>query len=140
MKRFKINGYIFDRKLNDAGTVGSPGCLQWRSKHVEAGLRLNMLRFERHLMFIKKIKSLFEQFQCGDCRRSFKQTSLLDSHLESCNGGVVTHRWCGGIYEPQKTIKQSLASYGFDVSKHEVFNDTLTFKFFHRDERTQLPR
>ena len=43
----------------------------------------------------------------------------MDKHLESCNGGVVTHRWCGGVYEPPKTIKQSLASYGFDVQKHD---------------------
>ena len=70
-------------------------------------------------MFINKIKSLFQQFQCGACRRCFKNNKDLDKHIKTCNIGTVMHKWCGGVYELPKNIKQCLASYGFDVSNHD---------------------
>ena len=55
-----INTYIFDYEITSRGCNGSPVCLSWHSKFVESDIRLNMLRYEGHLMFIKELKSLFK--------------------------------------------------------------------------------
>ena len=64
----KINGFIFDSEITADSFEGHPGCLAWCSDFVEAGTRINMLRYKKYLMFIKDMKTLFKQFQCGSCR------------------------------------------------------------------------
>ena len=71
-----------------------------------------------HLIFIKDIKSFFKQWQCGECRRCFKHVGHLDKHVKTCNGSEIKHVWSGGVFEPKKNIKQSLADFGFDTSNH----------------------
>ena len=67
----KVNAYIFDCELSDGGNKGSPACLNWRSDFIEGGIRINMLEYENHLMFIKDLKCLFKQWSCGKCKRCF---------------------------------------------------------------------
>ena len=76
--------------------------------------QINMLRYEGHLMFIKDIKTR----HCGKCRHCFKQPSNFGRHVKTCNGGEINYIWSGSVYEP-KNIKQSLAAFGIDVSKHD---------------------
>ena len=95
-QHLNVNAYILDCELTANGDAGTPGCLRWRSQHIAGGIRVNMFWFEQHLMFINNIKLLFKQFQCGSCRRCFKLSTHLDKYIKSYNGGVVTHRWCGG--------------------------------------------
>ena len=103
--------------MTEGGFKGSPGCLNWQSEFVEGGIRINMLRYENHLMFIKDIKCLFKQWECGKCKRCFDHVCNLDRHIKTCNGGEIKHVWKGGVYNPKK--KQQLAEYGFDVSNHD---------------------
>ena len=98
----KVIAYIFDWEVTDGWFKGSPGCLNWRSTFVEGGIRINMLRYEKHLMFIKDIKCLFKQWSCGKCKRCFDQVCHLDRHIKTCNGGEIKHVWKGGIYELKK--------------------------------------
>ena len=70
-------------------------------------------------MFIKDIKNFFKQWQCGKCRRCFNQVCHLDRHVKTCNGDEIKHIWSGGIYKPTKNIKQRLAAFDIDVSKHD---------------------
>ena len=86
-----VNAYIFDCEVTDGGSKGSPGCLNWRSEFVEGGIRINMLRYENHLMFIKDLKCLFKQYACGKCKRCFDKPSHLDRHIKTCNGGEIKH-------------------------------------------------
>ena len=64
-QNLKINGYIFDCELTNKGRQGKDGCLSWRSKYVEGGIRLNMLQYNDHLIYIKNLNTLFKQFECG---------------------------------------------------------------------------
>ena len=65
----KINGYIFVCELTDGATKAASigkwlpqfGCLNLGSEFVEGGLHLNMLCFNDHLIYIKNLKSLFNQ-------------------------------------------------------------------------------
>ena len=118
-QHFKINGFIFDWEISADGFNGKPGCLNWRSDFVEGGTRINMLRYESHLMYIKNIKCLFKQWQCGKCRRCFNKVYILDTHVKTYNGDEIKHVWAGGVFEPKKYIKQSLADFGFNVSNHD---------------------
>ena len=113
-----INTYILDCALSDARNTGSLACLNWRSDFIEGGIRINMLEYQNHLMFIKDLKCLFKQWECGKCKRCFDHVGSLDQHVKICNGGEIKHVWKGGIYNPKKSIKQRLAEYGFDVTKH----------------------
>ena len=70
-QHLKINGFIFDCEVSTDGFNGKPGCLAWRSENVESGLRVNILRYKDHLMYIKNINALFKQWQCGECRHCF---------------------------------------------------------------------
>ena len=101
-QHLKINRFIFDCKTTARGFEEHPGCLAWCSNFVEGGTRINMLRYKKHLMFIKDIKTLFKQWQCGECRRCFKQVWHLDKHVKTCNGGEIKHVWSGGVFEPKK--------------------------------------
>ena len=53
-------------------------------------------------MFIKNIKNFFKQWQCGKCRRCFKQVGRLDDHVKTCNVAGVKHIWPGGVNDPPK--------------------------------------
>ena len=75
----------------------SPGCFSWQSDFAEGGLHINMVQYEKHLMFIKGIKTFFKQWQCGACRHCFKQPCNLDKHVKICNGDKVKNIWSGGM-------------------------------------------
>ena len=77
-----------------------------------------MLEYEIHLMFIKDLKCLFKQWECGKCKRCFDHVGHLDDHVKTCNGGEIKHAWKAGVYNLPKNIKQRRAEYGFDVTKH----------------------
>ena len=61
-QHLKVNGYIFDCELTADGVEGRLGSLSWRSEFVEGGLRINMVRYEGHLMHIKDIKTFFNKW------------------------------------------------------------------------------
>ena len=84
-----VNAYIFDCELSDGGNKGSLACLNWRSDFIEGGIRINMLEYENHLMFIKDLKCLFKQWSCGKCKRCFDYVCNLDDHVKICNGGEI---------------------------------------------------
>ena len=52
--------------------------------------------------------------------------SHLDKHVKTCNGDEIKHIWSGGVYKPQINIKQSLAAFDIDVSKHDFLFPYLT--------------
>ena len=87
----KVNAYIFNCDLSNGGINGAPGCLDWRSDVIEDGIRINMLEYENHLMYIKDLKCLFNQYECSKCRRCFDHVSNLDQHVPICNGGLIKH-------------------------------------------------
>ena len=43
----------------------------------------------------------------------------MNDHVKICNCDEIKHIWSGGVYEPPKNIKRSLAAFGIDVSKHD---------------------
>ena len=116
-QHLKVNGYIFDCEVTANGVEGHPGCLNWCSDFVEGSTRINMLCYEGHLMFIKDIKTFFKQWQCGKCRRCSNYVSHLDKHVKTCNGAKINISDLA-VFMNQKNIKQSLAAFGIDVSKH----------------------
>ena len=70
-------------------------------------------------MYIKKLKSLFVQFDCGQCKRSFKQSVHLNDHIKTCDGTLVKHVWKGVVYKLKSSIKKCLDSFGIDTSKRD---------------------
>ena len=56
----KINAFIYECVIMDG--IGKTAGLLWKSTQAEGNVRLNMVEHEGHLMFIKKIKSLFKKF------------------------------------------------------------------------------
>ena len=97
-----IDAYIFDCEITVDGFERHPGCLAWHSDFVEGGTRINMLRYKKHLMFIKDIKTVFKQWQYGECRCCFKHVRCLDKHVKTCNSNEINHVWSGGVFEPKK--------------------------------------
>ena len=53
----------------------------------------------------KKLKTLFKEYECGICKRCFKQSSDLDRHKKICDGTLIKHVWKGSVYDPKAGIK-----------------------------------
>ena len=76
----KINAFIYEWNVDVDRKKGKAAGLRWRSSQVEGNLRLNMVMSNRHLIYIKKLKSLFNQFQCLKCKCCYRDRSHFERH------------------------------------------------------------
>ena len=67
----KIIAFIYEWDVDITGKKGKADGSMWRSLQVEGNLCLNMLVYNGHVMYIKKLKALFKQFQCLKCKHCF---------------------------------------------------------------------
>ena len=57
----KISAFIYEYDVDVTRKKGNAAGLTWRSLQFEGNLHLNMLMYNGHLMYIKKLKVLFKQ-------------------------------------------------------------------------------
>ena len=59
-QHLKINAYIFQCRLDATRKKAKSAVLIWQSRFVDGWPRLNRVKHNGHLMYIKKLKSLFK--------------------------------------------------------------------------------